>query len=1117
MKQTSAKFIIKQFWPQLTISLVIILLIVGNYQPGTWLSGWDTLHPEFNFSLYFDRILNGAWQQHQGLGASPSQAHAAELPRLLILWLLSFILPVNAVRYAFFFLTLWLGSLGTFYLAKQLLTKSKLSLTAKISSLLAGLFYLLNPVTIQQYVVPFEMFAVHFASLPWLFYSAGSYLKSPKAKNLLFFLVVSIFSGSMGHTPTLFAVYFVALVLYLTTVSLINRAKLKVSITLIITTIVANAYWLGNTIYYAIYHGQEVIASRIHSLFTSTSAFTNHAFGNIGDVSKLRGYLFDWKILDFGSQEFVPLLGNWASRLNSPIVGAIVFTTFLIGISGAIITIIKKSKNLLPLVPVMILGLAFLIGNPLFSWLQNSSLLAEALRAPFNKFATITTFSLSVFIAFLTFTLLNRIKSVKTKVVAFLLLTATIFSIYLPAFQGQLFSPHVTVNIPQNYFELFDWFNTKPHNKRVAKLPLQSPWGWNYYQWGYQGAGFTWFGIPQPTLDREFDRWSPYNETFYNQASLALSQVVSSQQPVGNSEYKNNLSNFKNTLDQYDVSFLLLDESIIEPGKDQSYLKFDETKQVLADIGAIKVFESGFLTVYEVANSQQGITNSFINAPSEYSIVNANSTYSQVDPVYLDLGTYISDSGNRSLVTGNYPFTNFDPRSNTDISWQDGQVAITRPLNAEGDYSLLHAPYSQLSWPATVLAYQKDNLLTLTLTVPLPSVMIDDRIILNPDQILATSTLPLTGPIDYVFLDDQYYGIGGLGSEPTIIGYLNTNLPRTIQIQGTTIASQDGQDIFTTLSGETELILPGINQKINLNQKPTTTFTNPKNITIIYPVSTINNLNKLGNKQAKNCDILDRGQVERIILDNSATYTATDNATSCDHIDYSQYGGFDHYLLRVLGTNHEGRGLKIYLHTKDSQRVDLEQLSPTGKFDQSFVVYPSDNSGYVLNLDTKAFGRLGSTNTVDTISLIPFPAGWMQDIRLEPINLNDQTANIKNDLNITNTKKLGTSYYHVEAIGNGLITLNQGYEAGWIAFRLQETSNKLQSLLPWIYGEKLDHVKVNGWANGWLVAGSDGSSPSVFGPSRIVIFYWPQFLEWFGFGLLAVAIIYLTKKLITKN
>ena len=82
----------KNFFP-VFIALITLFLCAVNYKAGTILSGWDTLHPEFNFTLYFKRIFFGVWQEHQGLGAVASQAHPAEMVRMLLYWPLSFVVP----------------------------------------------------------------------------------------------------------------------------------------------------------------------------------------------------------------------------------------------------------------------------------------------------------------------------------------------------------------------------------------------------------------------------------------------------------------------------------------------------------------------------------------------------------------------------------------------------------------------------------------------------------------------------------------------------------------------------------------------------------------------------------------------------------------------------------------------------------------------------------------------------------------------------------------------------------------------------------------------------------------------------------------------------------------
>ena len=78
------------------------------------------------------------------------------------------------------------------------------------------------------------------------------------------------------------------------------------------------------------------------------------------------------------------------------------------------------------------------------------------------------------------------------------------------------------IQIPDNYFDMSKWLSNQDESARIAKLPLNTYWGWDYNSWGYQGTGFLWFDIKQPILAREFDRWSPYNENFYNEASFAF-------------------------------------------------------------------------------------------------------------------------------------------------------------------------------------------------------------------------------------------------------------------------------------------------------------------------------------------------------------------------------------------------------------------------------------------------------------------------------------------------------------------------------------------------------------------------------------------------------------------
>ena len=182
MKGLNFRWIAKFIFPTLII-LITGFLALRNYEPGTYLSGWDTLHPEFNLPFYVKRIVFGAWQEHQGVGAAASQAHAAELPRILLVFILTKILPLSDVRYAFFFLSLSLGALGVYFLSKYLLARDNNRFVLP-AAFLASIFYVFNLTTVQQFYVPLEMFAVHFAALPWLFFLAIKYLRENTKKIL---------------------------------------------------------------------------------------------------------------------------------------------------------------------------------------------------------------------------------------------------------------------------------------------------------------------------------------------------------------------------------------------------------------------------------------------------------------------------------------------------------------------------------------------------------------------------------------------------------------------------------------------------------------------------------------------------------------------------------------------------------------------------------------------------------------------------------------------------------------------------------------------------------------------------------------------------------------------
>ena len=289
--------LLKRYALPVLLAVIVAVVSWANYTPDTWLSGWDTLHPEFDFKLYFERVFYGVWQEHQGVGAVASQSHAAELGRLPLLAFLSLFLKISDIRYAFFFLTLLFGTVGAYFFFNYALGFRE-KLVGRSASFVGACFYLLNLATVQQYYVPLEMFAVHLATLPWLMLTAVGYLKKPGKKMIVLFGLVNLLAVPMAHTATLFYVYFGLFSIFLGMWGVLWKGRkdtFKRVVVLVGTTLIVHSFWLFPNLYYVSNHASEVSQSRIHSIFSDEAFLQGRGFGTVKDLVLLKNFLFNWR------------------------------------------------------------------------------------------------------------------------------------------------------------------------------------------------------------------------------------------------------------------------------------------------------------------------------------------------------------------------------------------------------------------------------------------------------------------------------------------------------------------------------------------------------------------------------------------------------------------------------------------------------------------------------------------------------------------------------------------------------------------------------------------------------------------------------------------------------
>ncbi|HNQ30857.1 MAG TPA: hypothetical protein PKG71_00610 [Candidatus Woesebacteria bacterium] len=541
------------------LTSIAVFVLTRNYVPGTTIAGWDDLHPEFDFGLALSRTFEGVWRADQGLGTVAGHSHMVEMPRIVVLWLISHFVPTEQVRFAFVALSMLFGVWGmyafVYYISRYFGTHlpHHLTYTRSAVAVIASLIYMLHIGVIQQFILPFEMFMVQFALTPWLMLGALSYVTSRNTIHLLIFACITFFYSSTAYAATLWYVFFGMFLLW--AFGYVRKRTIRPFLILFIVFLAMNLYWLGPNIYFAMQRGHEVQTSKINTIFSPDIFAANKQFGNPADALLLKGFLFDWKVYDHQSQEHVQIMQAWRDHLQNPWVRTLSYTLSLIALLGIILSLVLRNRIVASFAVFFLVPLMMLLNGmwPISGWYETLShhipLAKEALRTPFTKVSIPAVFGIALFFAYVLSFICRLSKWMRCGLLV--LFAIAILWVGCPAFYGGYIHKSVQIRIPIEYKDVFTYFRSQPPHARVALFPLHTFWNWTHYAWGYQGAGFLQFGIPQPILDRDYDRWSKYNEQYNREMSYAL--------------YAQNSLILAHTLNKYNVDYILVDTSVFEP------------------------------------------------------------------------------------------------------------------------------------------------------------------------------------------------------------------------------------------------------------------------------------------------------------------------------------------------------------------------------------------------------------------------------------------------------------------------------------------------------------------------------------------------------------------------
>ncbi|NCS97051.1 MAG: hypothetical protein GW762_00455 [Candidatus Pacebacteria bacterium] len=1064
------------------LALCWLAIVFTNFNPGTWLIGWDNLIPEVNIFLNLYKTIFSAWQSWQGLGIVGGIAHASELSRELILLPFALILPGELIRYIWTFAMLLVGMLGTYHLALWLLKESKHSTWI---ALVVAVAYTFNLATIQNFFVPLEAFSTFWGFFPLFLLTAFKLVKNPSKKSIFFFALIQFLGASAFHVQTMFIVYSLVLSIF-TLASLISSRgqNIKALCVLWITLILVHFYWLAPVGYFTLTNAQQTVDSKQNSISTQEVFESNKAAGSLTNILRLKGYWFNYTDSNPNGTQY--LMDAWEKHTNSlPVaVGSILIS--LVGIGGYILYLRSldadthvRTEYIVFFLTATLLAISMLTtGKGIvglgYTVITKLPLLGQVFRVPFTKWSVVLSLFISIGIGYFLSYVTAQKKLLVMGATALFIALASIFSA-APLFSGGLFYSNVQLSLPSAYSHLFEELSTQPTTNRILYLPFDDFWGWMNHDWGYRGSGFIWYGIKQPIIDRNFDVWSVRNETLYTQLQQTLQTKNTAETEI--------------LLDKYDISLLLIDTSIQANQKRKQ--ETADTIQALEKTGYIsKIWEDDFLSLYKttIESGELQVTHSEGIQPLEKRLITDTVAYA---------GSYYFDSNSQLHL----PLQNLltESISSQRMQVQNDQIVVPL-LNQASKITIPSLEGMKQMYGIQLIG----NKLTIEPIAPLH--LLDTKTNTTRDIYSLTKmeyTFDTLGKKIYLDINDTLFTLNETE-------YRQIILPEIIS-QPVTMKISSAEDISTvdenTLQSTRyqELHVPSTLWQDLLSEK--ILESGPDEQLLLATLSELLPFDA-SDTVANNCDALSRGTTAKQITDqHTSVYTSNDFGIFCDGSSTQKMQANQDHFLKITATNTTGLPLRFYIKNNATETILLEQVL-TDSANYFFVPQDISNGNLSVNIQNKSTGTL-SKNTLIDVSLheLPIHLALLGKIKVSPVSSNavetQSTEESPSDLSVSkfSTFKIGNFLYFISFASQSeqekdatLLTVSQSYDAGWIAFSYSAFPTPLR------------HVEVDGWKNGWEIQN---------GKNALFILYWPQLGVFLGYILLFIVLkhVYLGVKL----
>lgn len=1033
--------------------LVFLGIFITNFPgEGKFLTGWDNLHPEFNIGLNLRRVFD-IWQPFQGLGLVGGHGYSATLPHTLAIFLLSLVFPLYSLRALFTFLTLLIGAFGVFFVARHVLERNheKEEFLLNSSSLIAALFYMLSIGTVQNFYIQLEAFIVHFAFLPWLILTLWKYLEKPTRRHLALFVLANFLILPAQFIPPLFIVEGIIVLCILVTFYLSHksRASIKRGILALLAIFLVNAYWFLPFSYYTLFYSKNYLNAYNNIQSTSEFIQKNLKYGDIQSVPILKSFLFEANDIDTSGNLF-PILKPWIDHLNNPLILTLSYGLFFLGIIGVIFLLKKRNLDFSSKSMLLIFGVVFTLfatSIPPFSFvtviLRLSNLFEQAFRVTFTKISIAYVFSLSFFIGAGYSFLIHKISVKRAKRIFFLILTLLLIVYAIPSFKGNFLYQNVKTKIPQDYFSLFSYMNTRPETERVMNLSQGWNWGWTLYNWGYTGSGFLWYGMGQPILDRAFDVWSPYNENYYWEVERAL--------------FSKDFAKVDSLLEKYQIEWVIYDPTVVSyPGERQpiyrdaigEYLKNGQNFKLEKEFGKVKLYK------VKLSNKPQSDILEYSNLPN----ILPTYTWTSLDEAASLSNIYYSDA--KDSIEAYFPFRSvFTSRKVGEeefkIDRSDTGLTLSNNIPKQFVGKTVQEDFSDSFIPARLKVEKTDNnnfKISVSYSYPSISKAVSndvswDVFIPNPDNLslnVNSDFFALTSYGQFIPFDKE---INLSASKNNVFNFLNdAEVPSTKVLNLQTAPSST-----SLIESETASVkIPFTSGYLSYNSFDDPNFYNHKESNCLAEVE---GKQKVANEGNETSLLFKTGKEQKtcfdIILDNLSQSTG--------------------YIIEVQSKHEKGEALQLAIVSQQPKKTEYQvSLPKDNKFRYSYLIIPAmqrDGLGYSLHFENDSTIQGDTINQLKSVRVTPIPYSYLTKLKIGELS---KSIPINADYN---SEKIFSGFYSFQVQNNAkFVVLSQSFDKGWVAFG--KPAGK--------------HVFVNNWENGWEVKDL-GQMYVLFVPELLVV------------------------------